>query len=161
MALNTFYRLSQTGRPPMLMVRAGRKMRMKDDNCSLLRIARTVQAPIVTGVIGFDGYIVDVLVDDGKIVCVQRSQFICIKHRRSPSFRHIHSLPLCHNLLPDFCFSASKRFWSKAISLSRNSFSLLSVSALIVSGVMISFPSSHFTSTASPIWKPSSSSHRP
>lgn len=68
MALNTFYRLSQTGRPPMLMVRAGRKMRMKDDNCSRLRIARTVQAPIVTGVIGFDGYIVDVLVDDGKIV---------------------------------------------------------------------------------------------
>ena len=56
-------------------------MRMKDDNCSRLRIARTVQAPIVTGVIGFDGYIVDVLVDDGKIVCVQRSQFICIKHR--------------------------------------------------------------------------------
>ena len=43
-------------------------MRMKDDNCSLLRIARTVQAPVVTGVIGFDGYIVDVPVDDGKIV---------------------------------------------------------------------------------------------
>lgn len=43
-------------------------MRMKDDNCSRLRIARTVQAPIVTGVIGFDGYIVDVLVDDGKII---------------------------------------------------------------------------------------------
>lgn len=68
MALNTFYRLSQTGRPPMLMVRAGRKMRMKDDNCSRLRIARTVQAPVVTGVIGFDGYIIDILVDNGKIV---------------------------------------------------------------------------------------------
>lgn len=43
-------------------------MRMKDDNCSRLRIVRTVQAPIVTGVIGFDGHIVDILVDDGKIV---------------------------------------------------------------------------------------------
>lgn len=68
MTLNTFYRLSQTACPPMLMIRAGRKMRMKDDNCSWLRIARTVQAPVVTGVIGFDGYIVDVLVDDGKII---------------------------------------------------------------------------------------------
>ena len=68
MALNTFYRLSQTGRPSMLMVRAGSKMRMKDDNCSRLRIARTVQTPVVTGIIGFDGYIVDVLVDDGKII---------------------------------------------------------------------------------------------
>ena len=68
MALNTFYRLSQTGRPSMLVVRAGSKMRMKDDNCSRLRIARTVQAPVVTGVIGFDGYIVDVLIDDCKIV---------------------------------------------------------------------------------------------
>ena len=43
-------------------------MRMKDDNCSRLRIARTVQTPVVTGIIGFDGYIVDVLVDDGKII---------------------------------------------------------------------------------------------
>lgn len=68
MALNTFYRLSQTGRPSMLMVRARSKMRMKDDNCSRLRIAQTVQVPIVTGVIGFDDYIVDVFVDDGKIV---------------------------------------------------------------------------------------------
>ena len=68
MALNAFYRLSQTDRPSMLMVRAGRKMRMKDDNCFRLWIARTVQAPVVTGVIGFDGYIIDILVDNGKIV---------------------------------------------------------------------------------------------
>ena len=27
---------------------------MKDDNCSRLRIARAVQAPVVAGVIGFD-----------------------------------------------------------------------------------------------------------
>ena len=43
-------------------------MRMKDDNCSQLRIARTVQTPEVPSVIGFDGYIIDILVDDGKIV---------------------------------------------------------------------------------------------
>lgn len=43
-------------------------MRMKDDNCFRLWIARTVQAPVVTGVIGFDGYIIDILVDNGKIV---------------------------------------------------------------------------------------------
>ena len=68
MALYTFYRLSQTACSSMLMVRTGSKMRMKDDNCSRLRIARTVQAPVVTGVIGFDGYIIDILVDNGKIV---------------------------------------------------------------------------------------------
>jgi len=68
MALNTFYRLSQTACPSMLMVRAGSKMRMKDDNCSRLRIARTVQAPVVTGVIEFDGHIIDILIDNGKIV---------------------------------------------------------------------------------------------
>jgi len=41
---------------------------MKDDNCSRVRITWTMQAPKMTGVVGFDGYIVDILVDDGKIV---------------------------------------------------------------------------------------------
>ena len=68
MALYTFYRLSQTACSSMLMVRTGSKMRMKDDNCSRLRIARTVQAPEMAGVVGFDRYIVDILIDDGKIV---------------------------------------------------------------------------------------------
>jgi hypothetical protein len=52
----------------MLIVRTGSKMRMKYDNCSWLRITRTVYAPVVTSVIGFDGYIIDILVDNGKIV---------------------------------------------------------------------------------------------
>lgn len=43
-------------------------MRMKDNNCSRLRIVWTVQAPVVSGVVGFDRYIVDILIDDGKIV---------------------------------------------------------------------------------------------
>ena len=42
-------------------------MRMKYDNRSWLRIAWTVQAPIVPGVVGFDCNIVGILIDDGKV----------------------------------------------------------------------------------------------
>jgi hypothetical protein len=41
---------------------------MKYDNCSGFRITGAVQAPIMPGVVGFDRYIVDILIDDGKIV---------------------------------------------------------------------------------------------
>lgn len=42
-------------------------MRMKYDNRFGLRITGTVQVPVMPGVIGFDCYIVDILVDDGKV----------------------------------------------------------------------------------------------
>ena len=68
---NPPYRLPQSVRPAVLVIRMGSLVLVEDDHRSLLRILRIMQIPVMAGISGHDRHIEGIRGNDGKIVRIQ------------------------------------------------------------------------------------------
>ena len=79
------YRLPQSIRPTVLVVRMGSLVLVEDDHRSLLRILRIMQIPVVAGIPGHDRHIVGIRGYNGEILRIQAFQIFITEHGQPPS----------------------------------------------------------------------------
>lgn len=79
------YRLPQSVRPAVLVIRMGSLMLVEDDHRSLLWILRIMQIPVMAGIPGHDRHIIGIRGNDGEILRIQAFKVFIAEHRQSPS----------------------------------------------------------------------------
>ena len=79
------YRLPQSVRPAVLVVRMGSLMLVEYDYRSLLRILRIMQIPVMAGIPGHDRHIVGIRGNDGELLWIQTFQVFITEHGQPPS----------------------------------------------------------------------------
>ena len=101
MPSDTLYRLPQSVRPAMLVIRMRGLVLVEDDHRSLLRILWIMQIPVMAGIPGHDRHIIGIRGYDGEILWIQALQIFVTEHRQPPSGTTLPApfpqyLRLCH-----------------------------------------------------------------
>ena len=80
------YRLPQSVRPAVLVIRMGSLVLVEYDHRSLLRILRIMQIPVMAGIPGHDRHIIDILGYDEEILSDSDIYFMFYECLRNTSF---------------------------------------------------------------------------